>query len=72
MARAEDIPVDPARPLTSGARPSRTMPTPDKFVTTEPGGWPPTVSVPVPTAGGIGVSSRSGLSQTRDGRFLSR
>jgi peptidoglycan/xylan/chitin deacetylase (PgdA/CDA1 family) len=72
MARGEDIPVDPARPLTSGARPSRTMPTPDKFVTTEPGGWPPTVSVPVPTAGGIGVSSRSGVSQTRDGRFLSR
>jgi hypothetical protein len=48
------------------------MPTPDKFVTTEPGGWPPTISVPVPRAGGIGVSSRAGVSQTPDGRFQER
>jgi peptidoglycan/xylan/chitin deacetylase (PgdA/CDA1 family) len=72
MARGEDVPHDPARPLTSGSRPSRTMPTPDKFVTTEPGGWPPIVSVPVPAAGGIGVSSRAGVSQSPDGRFLHR
>ena len=72
LARGEDIAVDPARPFTSGSRPSRNMPTPDKFVTSEPGGWPRTVSVPVPRAGGIGVSSRAGVSQTPDGRFLER
>jgi peptidoglycan/xylan/chitin deacetylase (PgdA/CDA1 family) len=72
FARGEDIAVDPARPFTSGSRPSRNMPTPDKFVTTEPGGWPPTISVPVPRAGGIGVSSRAGVSQTPDGRFQER
>ena len=58
----------PARPFTSGSKPRRTMPTPGKFVTTEPGGWPPTVSVPVPRAGGIGVSSRA-MGESRDGRF---
>jgi hypothetical protein len=72
QARGEDIAVDPVRPFTSGSRPSRNMPTPDKFVTTEPGGWPPTISVPVPRAGGIGVSSRAGVSQTPDGRFQER
>jgi len=72
FARGEDIAVDPTRPFTSGSRPSRNMPTPDKFVTTEPGGWPPTISVPVPRAGGIGVSSRVGVSQTPDGRFQER
>ena len=72
LARGEDIAADPARPFTSGSRPSRNMPTPDKFVTTEPGGWPPTISVPVPRAGGIGVSSRAGVSQTPDGRFQER
>jgi len=71
LARA-DIAIDPVRPFTSGSRPWRTMPTPDKFVTTEPGGWPPIVSVPVPRAGGIGVSSRAGTSQTPDGRFQER
>jgi len=72
LARGEDIAVDPARPFTSGSRPWRNMPTPDKFVTTEPGGWPPTISVPVQRAGGIGVSSRAGVSQTPDGRFQER
>ncbi|MCX7314924.1 MAG: hypothetical protein NTV56_25290 [Alphaproteobacteria bacterium] len=72
MARSDDSFGEPVRPYTSGTRPSRTMPTPDKFVTTEPGGWPPTVSVAVPAAGGIGVASRAGLSQTPDGRFLQR
>ena len=72
MARGEDIPQDPARPFTSGSRPARNMPTPDKFVTTKPGGWPHTVSVPVPRAGGIGVSSSSRTSQTPDGRFQQR
>ena len=71
-ARRRHSAVDPVRPFTSGSRPSRNMPTPDKFVTTEPGGWPPTISVPVPRAGGIGVSSRAGVSQTPDGRFQER
>jgi peptidoglycan/xylan/chitin deacetylase (PgdA/CDA1 family) len=72
LARGEDIAPDPVRPFTSGSKPSQTMPTPGKFVTTEPGGWPPTISVPVPRAGGIGVSSRAGISQTPDGRFQDR
>jgi len=72
LARGEDIAVAPVRPFTSGSRPSRNMPSPDKFVTTEPGGWPPIISVPVPRAGGIGVSSRAGVSQTPDGRFQER
>jgi hypothetical protein len=72
LARGEDVTIDPVRPFTSGSRPSRNMPTPDKFVTSEPGGWPPIVSVPVPRAGGIGVSSRAGVSQTPDGRFQER
>ena len=72
FARGENIAIDPVRPFTSGSRPSRNMPTPDKFVTSEPGGWPPTISVPVPRAGGIGVSSRAGVSQTPDGRFQER
>jgi peptidoglycan/xylan/chitin deacetylase (PgdA/CDA1 family) len=72
LARGDDVAVDPVRPFTSGSRPSRNMPTPDKFVTSEPGGWPRTVSVPVPRAGGIGVSARAGVSQTPDGRFQER
>ena len=34
--------------------------------------YQPTFSVPVPRAGGIGVSSRAGISQTPDGRFQQR
>jgi hypothetical protein len=64
-----DISHDPVRPFTSGSRPARNMPTPDKFVTTEPGGWPPTVSVPVTRAGGIGVSAPPPAGQSADGRF---
>ena len=45
------------------------MPTPGKFVTTEPGGWPPVTSVPLPAAGGVGVSSVPRQEQTPDGRF---
>jgi peptidoglycan-N-acetylglucosamine deacetylase len=63
------IPHDPVRPFTSGSKPPRNMPTPGKFVTTEPGGWPPVTSVPLPTAGGIGVSSVARQEQTADGRF---
>jgi peptidoglycan/xylan/chitin deacetylase (PgdA/CDA1 family) len=69
LARGEDMPRDPARPFTSGSKPARNMPTPGKFVTTEPGGWPPVVSVPVPKAGGVGVSSVARHDQTADGRF---
>ena len=50
-ARGDDIPRDPVRPFTSGSKPARNMPTPGKFITTEPGGWPPVISVPVPSSG---------------------
>ena len=73
FARAEPtvtIPGTPIRPFTSNAKPARSMPTPGKFVTTEPGGWPPVVSVPVPKAGGVGVSRvTQGGSSGPDGRF---
>jgi peptidoglycan/xylan/chitin deacetylase (PgdA/CDA1 family) len=73
FARAEPdviVPGTPIRPFTSNAKPARSMPTPGKFVTTEPGGWPPVVSVPVPKAGGVGVSRvTQGASSTPDGRF---
>jgi peptidoglycan/xylan/chitin deacetylase (PgdA/CDA1 family) len=69
MARGDDIPADPVRPFTSGSKPARNMPTPGKFVTTEPGGWPPVISVPVPSAGGVGVSAAAGGSEGQGGRF---
>ena len=69
LARGEDIPQDPARPFTSGAKPARNMPSPGKFVTTEPGGWPPVVGVPVPRAGGVGVSPVPRWGPMPDGRF---
>jgi hypothetical protein len=69
LARGDDTPRIPARPFTSGSKPPRSMPAPGKFVTTEPGGWPPVISVPVPAAGGIGVSSVARREQTPDGRF---
>jgi hypothetical protein len=69
LARGDDIPRDLVRPFTSGSKPARNMPTPGKFITTEPGGWPPVVSVPVPKAGGIGVSSVTVRDQIADGHF---
>jgi len=57
------------RPFTSESKPARNMPTPGKFITTEPGGWPPVISVPVPKAGGVGVSSVTRRNQIADGRF---
>ena len=72
LARGGDVPQDPVRPYTSGSKPARSMPTPGKFVTTEPGGWPPVISVPVPRAGGIGVSSMARQDQVPAGRFQTR
>jgi len=69
LARGDDIPRDPVRPFTSGSKPARSIPTPGKFITTEPGGWPPVISVPVPKAGGVGVSSVTRRNQIADGRF---
>ncbi len=69
LARGDEIPRDPVRPFTSGSKPARNMPTPGKFITTEPGGWPPVVSVPVAAAGGVGVSSVTRQDQVTDGRF---
>jgi peptidoglycan/xylan/chitin deacetylase (PgdA/CDA1 family) len=69
LARSEDIPHEPVRPLISTSKPARNVPIHDKFVTTEPGGWPPVISVPVPAAGGIGVSTVTRQDQLADGRF---
>jgi peptidoglycan/xylan/chitin deacetylase (PgdA/CDA1 family) len=70
LARAIPIvPGNPIRPFTSEGKPARSMPTPGKFVTTEPGGWPPVVSIPMAKAGGVGVSSVSRGSAGPDGRF---
>jgi len=69
LARGDDVPRDPVRPFTSESKPARNMPTPGKFITTEPGGWPPVISVPVPKAGGVGVSSVTRRNQIADGRF---
>lgn len=63
------VPGHPIRPFTSDAKPARNMPTPGKFVTTEPGGWPPVTSVPVPKAGGVGVTAVPRGSAGPDGRF---
>jgi len=71
LARSEDV-APPVRPYTSAAKPARNMPTPGKFLTTEPGGWPPVISVPVPRAGGVGVSSMARQDQVPAGRFQSR
>jgi hypothetical protein len=69
LARGDHVPGDPIRPFTSGSKPPRSMPAPGKFVTTDPGGWPPVVSVPVPAAGGVGVSSLTRQDRVTDGRF---
>jgi peptidoglycan/xylan/chitin deacetylase (PgdA/CDA1 family) len=66
------VPHDSVRPYTSTFKPARNMPTPGKMITTEPGGWPRVVSVPMPEAGGIGVSAMPHGSETADGRFLLR
>ena len=63
------VPGNPIRPFTSDAKPARNMPTPGKFVTTEPGGWPPVTHIPVPKAGGVGVSTVTRGSAGPDGRF---
>ncbi len=63
------VPGDPIRPFTSDSKPARNMPTPGKFVTTEPGGWPPVTSVPVPKAGGVGVTAVPRGFAGPDGRF---
>jgi peptidoglycan/xylan/chitin deacetylase (PgdA/CDA1 family) len=63
------VPGDPIRPFTSEAKPARNMPSPGKFVTTEPGGWPPVTSVPVPKAGGVGVTTVPRGFAGPDGRF---
>jgi peptidoglycan/xylan/chitin deacetylase (PgdA/CDA1 family) len=69
LARAPAVPHDPARPYTSTFKPARNMSAPGKFINTDPGGWPPVVSVPVPAAGGVGVSPLVPTRQTADGRF---
>ena len=50
-------------------KPAQNVTSPGKLTSAEPGGWPPSVSVPLPGAGGVGVSSIVRTSQTPDGRF---
>jgi hypothetical protein len=69
LAKGEEIAGPPARPFTDDTKPSKSMPTPAKLLTSDSGGWPPVVSVPVPAAGGIGVSPVARGSGSSDGRF---
>ena len=72
LALAPAVPQDPTRPYTSTFKPAHNISAPGKFINPDPGGWPPVVSVPVPRAGGIGVSPRPPASETADGRFVLR
>jgi len=69
LALASPAPRDPVQPYTSTFKPARNMSAPGKFINTDPGGWPPVVGVPVPAAGGIGVSPMVPARQRADGRF---
>lgn len=72
LALAPAVPQDPTRPYTSTFKPAHNISAPGKFINSDPGGWPPVLSVPVPRAGGIGVSPRPPASETADGRFVLR
>ena len=72
LAFAPAVPQDPTRPYTSTFKPAHNISAPGKFINPDPGGWPPVVSVPVPRAGGIGVSPMAPTSEAADGRFQLR
>jgi hypothetical protein len=63
------VPRQPVLPLTEGLKPPRGDAAPRKLMALEPGGWPPAVSVPLPAAGGVGVSPLVRTNPTPDGRF---
>jgi peptidoglycan/xylan/chitin deacetylase (PgdA/CDA1 family) len=65
----QEIPRQPVRPFAAELKPPFSVASPAKLVSTEPGGWPPVVSVPVPAAGGVGVSALPRSGPTPDGRF---
>jgi peptidoglycan/xylan/chitin deacetylase (PgdA/CDA1 family) len=69
LAQGSAVAHEAVRPLTSAVKPTRNVPTPGKFVTGEPGGWPPVVSVPVLAAGEVGGPAVTGENQLADGRF---
>jgi peptidoglycan/xylan/chitin deacetylase (PgdA/CDA1 family) len=62
------IPREPARPFLPTLKPAQSVPTPAKASGRFPHPWPGVVNVPVPRAGGVGVSSVVRTSQN-DGRF---
>jgi hypothetical protein len=63
------IPREPVLPFTETMKPAHSVTTPGKLTALEPGGWPPTVKVPLPSAGGVGASPIVRTSDTPDGRF---
>ena len=69
LTSSRPIPRKPVRPFTPEMKPAQNVTSPGKLTSAEPGGWPPSVSVPLPGAGGVGVSSIVRTSQTPDGRF---
>lgn len=62
------VPRDPARPLVPALKPAQGTPSPAKVSRGPSTPWPGVVSVPVPRAGGVGVSSVVRTSHN-DGRF---
>jgi peptidoglycan/xylan/chitin deacetylase (PgdA/CDA1 family) len=64
-----EIPRQPVRPFAAELKPPFSAVSPAKLVAIEPGGWPPAVGVPVPAAGGVGVSALPRSGPTPDGRF---
>jgi hypothetical protein len=63
------IPREPVLPFTETMKPAHSVTTPGKLTALEPGGWPPAVKVPLPSAGGVGVSPIVRTSDKPDGRF---
>lgn len=66
-AQASDGPA--ARPFAPGLKPAQNVPTPAKVSRQRFPAPPNLVSVPVPQAGGVGVSALVRSSRTPDGRF---
>jgi peptidoglycan-N-acetylglucosamine deacetylase len=62
------VPRELARPLAPALKPTQSMPSPAKLSRHFATPWPGVVSVPVPRAGGVGVSSVVRTTQN-DGRF---
>jgi peptidoglycan/xylan/chitin deacetylase (PgdA/CDA1 family) len=69
--RVPVVPGEAILPFTPGIKPTENVASPAKLLAAEPGGWPPARSVPLPSAGGVGVSALPRNQHTPDGRFQS-